>query len=600
MAASITARAAAALAPYPQGTSAQMDHAVTLTGLTPETTYYYAVATPVEILAGGDAEHRFITTPVAGARRPTRFWVLGDAGHGMEAGSFTPEVRDAMIAWTSANPLAGRPGPDHMLLLGDNAYPKGTDADYQQALFDTHRPLLRRVPVWPSIGNHDIDSPGYNEEAQTGAYFDIFTLPARGEVGGVASERESYYSFDVANVHVVVLNPVHPPYLARPDQGNAMLAWLERDLAATSQEWIIAYWHYPPYGKASYDSDVTNGLRKSRENLLPTLEAGGVDLVMSGHNHYYARSYPLNGAYGLASTNAPHILDDGDGRPGSNGPYTRPMGSPGTVYLVSGGGSTVLPPEKLGHHPVMYTEQIVPGSVIVDVDGLRLDVHFIDHEGAVLDSFAIVKTGAASSGDVTPPPAPAALLAAPAGPRQIDLAWSAATDAESGIAKYLVYRDGMMVGSSATTAFQDRGLQPETAYAYAVAAVNGARLVGPPSEPAQAMTPVEPVLPLAVTLKVTALAPADGLEMNRPTVSATCAGGSGHYDWTIDWDGGDLVQTISLASSPRTVKLPSHTRDSTRARTRCASPAPRATGERAARRRCRSRSGRGRSWRNWS
>jgi hypothetical protein len=70
----------------------------------------------------------------------------------MRPGSFTPAVRDAMTAWTAANPLAGRAGPDHLLLLGDNAYAKGTDAEYQSALFDTHGPLLRRVPVWlPSM-----------------------------------------------------------------------------------------------------------------------------------------------------------------------------------------------------------------------------------------------------------------------------------------------------------------------------------------------------------------------------------------------------------------------------------------------------------------
>src|SRR5262245_38649139 len=123
--------------------------------------------------------------------------------------------------------------------------------------------------------------------------------------GRRAGERESYYSFDVANVHVVVLNSAHPPYLSSPEKGNPMLAWLERDLAATSQEWIIAYWHHPPYGKALYDSDVNNGLRHARENLLPALEAGGVDFVLSGHNHYYARSYFLHRAYGLAATNPP-------------------------------------------------------------------------------------------------------------------------------------------------------------------------------------------------------------------------------------------------------------------------------------------------------
>ena len=547
----------ASLAEHPGGTSAQMDHAVTVTGLSPDTTYFYAIATPGDVLAGGDAEHRFVTAPVPGVRHPTRFWVLGDAGHGMREGSFAPDVRDAMTVWTSANPLAGRPGPDHLLMLGDNAYPKGTDEDYQKALFDTHGPLLRRMPVWPALGNHDVDSPGYNEDAQTGAYFDIFTLPSRGEAGGVASERESYYSFDIANVHVVVLNTVHPPYLSSREKGNAMLAWLERDLAATSQEWIIAYWHYPPYGKATYDSDVISGLRKPRENLLPALEAAGVDLVLTGHNHYYARSFPLHGAYGLASTNAAHILDHGDGRPAGSGAYTFPIGERRTVYMVAGGASSVLAPEKLGHHPVMYTEQIIPGSVIIDVDGRRLDARFIDHAGAVRDSFTIVKTGAEPTADVSPPTAPTALVATAVSARQIDLAWEPAGDVQSGVVKYLVYRDEMLVGASSTTTFQDRGVEPVTTYTYAVAAVNGARLAGPRSEPASATTPVEPILPLAVTLAVTAFAPADGLEMNRPSVRATCAGGSGRYDWTIDWDGGDHIERVTQASSPRTVRLPS-------------------------------------------
>jgi hypothetical protein len=115
----------------------------------------------------------------------------------------------------------------------------------------------------------------------------------------------------------------------------------------------------------------------------------------------------------------------------------------------------------------------------------------------------------------------------------------------------------MLVGASTATSFQDRGLRPDTAYTYAVSAVNGARAAGPTSEPADATTPPEPIPTISMTLAVTAFAPADGLEMNRPSVRAFCSGGSGLYGWTMDWDGGDLVQALSPASSPRTAKLPS-------------------------------------------
>ena len=217
----------------------------------------------------------------------------------------------------------------------------------------------------------------------------------------------------------------------------------------------------------------------------------------------------------------------------------------------------MLPPEKLGHHPVMYTEQNVPGSVIIDVDGLRLDAHFIDHTGAVRDSFTVVKTGAGAIADATPPTAPAELSTVAVEARQVDLAWTAAADPESGIRKYRVYRDGMLVGAATAPGFQDRGLRPQTAYEYTVSAVNGAGVGGPRSEMVRAVTPAEPILPLAVTLAVTAFSPADGREMNRPTVRATCAGGSGRYDWTFDWDGGNHVEHIAQASSPRSTRLPS-------------------------------------------
>jgi len=52
-------------------TTATTEHAVALTGLLPNTTYYYTVGMGTTVLAGGDATHFFLTPPVAGtAYRP--------------------------------------------------------------------------------------------------------------------------------------------------------------------------------------------------------------------------------------------------------------------------------------------------------------------------------------------------------------------------------------------------------------------------------------------------------------------------------------------------------------------------------------------------
>src|SRR5207247_7038055 len=62
-----------------QETSARMEHEVRLTGLAPETIYYYSVGTPTAVIAG-DATFHFRTSPVAGTERPVRMWVIGDSG----------------------------------------------------------------------------------------------------------------------------------------------------------------------------------------------------------------------------------------------------------------------------------------------------------------------------------------------------------------------------------------------------------------------------------------------------------------------------------------------------------------------------------------
>ena len=67
------------------------DHAVTLTGLSPDTRYFYSVGTTTSTLASG-TDQKFITSPPAGASKPTRIWVIGDEGtgtDGLPAGAWT-------------------------------------------------------------------------------------------------------------------------------------------------------------------------------------------------------------------------------------------------------------------------------------------------------------------------------------------------------------------------------------------------------------------------------------------------------------------------------------------------------------------------------
>lgn len=359
------------------------EHAVTLTGLQPNTRYFYAVGDGVRQLGGGTGEHYFETAPPRGTSRPTRIWVIGDSG---TAGAEAAAVRDAYLAFA-----AGR-ATDVWLMLGDNAYAIGTDREYQAAVFDMYPSLLANTFVWPTLGNHDAGSA--RSATQSGVYYDIFDLPRQAEAGGVASGTEAYYSFDRGRIHFVCLDSQD----SNRSVGGAMLSWLRADLANTTADWVIAFWHHPPYSKGSHDSDdpfdSDGRLKEMRENVLPILESFGVDLVLAGHSHSYERSCLLDGHHGLSTTLTPQMkLDAGDGRTAGDGSYakrTRGVAPhEGAVYVVAGssgwlGGGTL-------DHPAMVTSLNTLGSLVLDVAGDRLDARFLDDAGLVRDAFTVEK-----------------------------------------------------------------------------------------------------------------------------------------------------------------------------------------------------------------
>src|SRR5438093_2693167 len=279
------------------------EHTVKLSSLAPGTQYYYSIGTSTGSIAGGDSTYFFLTAPVTGTAKATRIWVLGDAGTNS---SGQRAVRDAYLNFT------GTRHTDLWLMLGDNAYSDGTDSEYQTAVFDAtngYPTMLRKSVLWPTFGNHDGHSA--DSSSKNGPYYDIFTLPKSGEAGGVASGTEAYYSFNYANIHFVCLDSTD----SDRSPSGAMVTWLKADLAANTQQWLIAYWHHPPYSKGSHDSDSESELEQMRQYANPILESHGVDLVLSGHSHSYERSYLLNGHYGSSSTlTSAMIVDKGDGR----------------------------------------------------------------------------------------------------------------------------------------------------------------------------------------------------------------------------------------------------------------------------------------------
>src|ERR1044071_4067746 len=157
----------------------------------------------------------------------------------------------------------------------------------------------------------------------------------------------------------------------------------------------MAFWHHPPYSWGEHDSDNDYFQVQMRTRVLPILEDYGVDLVLSGHSPVYERSFLLNGHYGYSWELQPEmILDRSLGRTNDTGPYQKPAGGmgnrKGTVYAVCGcsgeGGSGAF-----ALHPAMATNYGGYGSMILDVNGLRLDARFVRETGEIQDYFSIDK-----------------------------------------------------------------------------------------------------------------------------------------------------------------------------------------------------------------
>ncbi len=354
------------------------DHVVVITGLLPETKYYYSVGTTSGALAGGGANDYFLTSPPAGAVRPVRIWAIGDAG---TATANQLAVRDAFYSFNGTHPI------HFWMMMGDNAYESGTDSDYQAGVFNIYPEVLRHSILWSTLGNHDTNQSTVNNDAYP--YFSIFSFATAGECGGMPSGSKHYYSFDYGNIHVICLDSM----TSDRSPSGAMATWLQSDLAATTADWVIAFWHHPPYTKGSHDSDVEGALVEMRQVFNPILEAGGVDLVLSGHSHSYERSYLLDGHYGPSNTlTATMKINAGDGRDASGGAYVKPpdlLPHRGAVYSVVGSSGQISGGAL--NHPAMCVSLNQLGSLVIDINGNRLDAAFVRETGAIDDSFTILK-----------------------------------------------------------------------------------------------------------------------------------------------------------------------------------------------------------------
>lgn len=374
-------------------TASVTEHEIKISNLSPLTQYYYSIGSSTATLQG-DAANYFSTLPVQGATGLLRIGVFGDCGNNS---TNQIQVRNGVQNYLSSNYM------NAWILLGDNAYNDGTDAEFGAEFFNIYQNrFLKQNPLYPSPGNHDYANSGTAQNDHNVPYYSVFSMPTNAEAGGLPSNNKAYYSFNVGNVHFLSLDSYGKEDNATRlyDTLGKQVQWIKADLAAnTNKTWVVAYWHHPPFTKGSHNSDTEEELVNIRTNFIKILERMGVDLILCGHSHDYERSKLQNGHYDVESSFDPAIhnvststgLYDGTA---NSCPYVKDSIThmQGTVYVVSGsagqlGGTSAGFP----HNAMQYSDDAHGGAMMLEVQGNRLDAKWINGDGQIRDRFTMMK-----------------------------------------------------------------------------------------------------------------------------------------------------------------------------------------------------------------
>jgi len=242
--------------------------------LSPDTRYHYKVVLDGRAIGEGDLR----TYPNQADRMC--FLVIGDYGNAKPENQVP--LAQAMTARVADQDKLGNP-VRFVLTTGDNIYGKlnlfwrsqtgDSDSHWETRFFAPYAEVLRSVPFYPSVGNHD-GSESENE-GDLKVYLDNFFPP-----GQVRAEGR-YYSFSYANLaDFFALDSTKNLPLIGIHAGSEQFRWAEEGLKASQARWKIPYYHHPRFcGGPEHASDLR------LEDLVRSFENQGVAVIFNGHEH---------------------------------------------------------------------------------------------------------------------------------------------------------------------------------------------------------------------------------------------------------------------------------------------------------------------------
>ena len=210
-------------------------------------------------------------------------------------------------------------------------------------LFEYSKDIISQRPFMNVLGNHD-NRMGLGAEM----YRELFSYPPNGPKD---IPNEHTYSFNYKNGLFLMIDAT--------SKDELQTKWIEQKLSESKATWKFAMFHFPPY---NWEEPYPN----IQKEWIPLFDKYHVDMVFSGHIHYYMRSNPMKDGKVVAEA------------------------KDGTTYMISIGIPSDL--RGIGEEPyaaVRYEQG--PFYQVLDIDGNSLTYTAKDSSENVIDELRLVK-----------------------------------------------------------------------------------------------------------------------------------------------------------------------------------------------------------------
>ena len=289
----------------------------TITGLAPGTRYYYRITQDINTYSGS-----FLAAPATDATS-VKFLVYGDTRTNVADHN---SVCSRIVSTFTADPNY----QSVLLHMGDWNY---TDSEtdwadqYYSRAYSPILQMLSGIPVHGCIGNHEGSADGFKK---------YWPYPF---------QAETYWSFDYGPAHIAIVDQ-YTDYTS----GSAQLNWLQNDLQTSTKHWKFIVLHEPGWSAAGGGHPNNTDVQTY---IQPLCEQYGVQFVLAGHNHYYARA----------------IVN-------------------GVQHITAGGGGAPLTDPATGQSNVVFALETLQFCKI-NINGSRLNFESVKPDGTVFDSFQL-------------------------------------------------------------------------------------------------------------------------------------------------------------------------------------------------------------------